>query len=405
MKIIVLLLQKLYEMPIFPIIIHGIWTIINIINIIKLFIFCLSNKNFIYHYGIFGKYRNIGDNLLYYQIEELFDNNLNCKNIWYNRLALGEISLLEVLLINNKCSILIVGGHGLLMPESNKNNNSGWGFNIKIGNLKKIKIPIIFFAIGYNVFRGQDRFYPIFREHLNECIKKSIFFGLRNYGSIEKIKNIISNDLCPKIKYQPCPTTIQEISENIVNGNYKDNKIAISVAFNKIKKRYNNINDIISKLVDYGKYMQNNGFEVYFFGHHLFDVFSKYAKCLKENGFSVLPLYGKTKKEIYKIYRNNKIIISMRGHGLMIPFGLSIPTISLTNQDKQKWFLETIGYEEWNLEINDDFYKKLLNTTFEILSNYNTIMKNLILKKEDNKIITKNNMDLIILELKNGYVA
>ena len=91
--------------------------------------------------------------------------------------------------------MIIVGGHGLIMPESNKNNNSGWGFNIKIQNLKKIKVPVIFFSIGYNVFRNNDKFVPVFRNHIQECVRKSLFFGLRNYGSINEVKKYLPEDL------------------------------------------------------------------------------------------------------------------------------------------------------------------------------------------------------------------
>jgi polysaccharide pyruvyl transferase WcaK-like protein len=388
------ILQKLYEKSIFRMLIHGIWTIF---NLIKLSLFCIFNNQIIYHYGIFGMYRNIGDRILYDQIEKLFDNYFSRSNIWYNRIALGEISHLEILLINKYCSMLIVGGHGLLMPESNMNSNSGWGFNIKTKNLKKINIPIIFFAIGYNVFRNKDKFIPIFNEHINECVKKSLFFGLRNYGSINKIKTYLPNDLYSKIVYQPCPTTLGFLKQKTPKTNMeKTDKIAISVAFNKTKNRYNNnLNRILNQLVDYGKNMQKRGFKVIFFGHHLFDVHSKYANFLKKQGFHVLPLYEYSIECIYELYQQNKLIISMRGHGLMIPFGLSLPAISLTNQDKQKWFLETIGHTDWSIDINSNFYEELIQKTFEILDNYNAIQQALVTAREYNQKITKENFEFI----------
>jgi polysaccharide pyruvyl transferase WcaK-like protein len=390
--------QKLYEFAIFRMLLHGIWTIV---NLIKLFIFCVFNKQFIYHYGIFGKYRNIGDRILYDKIEKLFDIYIDRSNIWYNRIALGEISFLEVLLINKYCSMLIVGGHGLLMPESNKNNNSGWGFNIKTKNLKKINVPIVFFAIGYNVFRNKEKFIPNFKDHINECVRKSIFFGLRNYGSIDKIKTFLPHDLYSKIKYQPCPTTTPGLfkQKTIEMNMEKNDKIAIAVAFNKTKNRYNNLENILKQLVDYGKNMQKSGFTVSFFGHHLFDVHSKCADHLKRHGFQVLPLYKYSIEGIYELYKQNKLVVSMRGHGLMIPFGLSLPSISLTNQDKQKWFLETIGYADWSIDVNNYFYDEIIEKTFEILNNYNVIQQALIAANEYNQKTTKENMELITSKL------
>ena len=390
-----IILQYLYEISFFRDIFHGIYSII---SIIKLFAFSIFNKNFIYHYGIFGKYRNIGDNLLYENIEKLFDKHLD-RNIWYHRLAFGEIALLETLLINKYCSMLIIGGHGLIMPESNKNNNSGWGFNININNLNKIKIPIIFFAIGYNVFRDDEVFIPNFKEHLNICVRKSLFFGLRNYGSINKVKKYLSEDLHSKIMYQPCPTTILDYKKH-KNIELNKNNIAIVVAFNKVRKRYSdNLLNILNQIIDYADFMISCGFNVCFFGHHLFDTHNKYIKYFKKCGFSILPLYKMSINDIYQLYNKNKLIISMRGHGLMVPFGLSIPTISLTNQDKQIWFLETIGYSDWSIDINNYFYEELIKKSNDILNNYENIQNNLINSKVNNKNITNENIKLIKLYL------
>jgi hypothetical protein len=400
MTILFLLLQKIYETSIFRAIIQGIWAIV---NIIKLFIFCVFNKKFIYHYGIFGKYGNVGDNILYEQIEKLFDIYFNSNKTWYNRLAVGEITSPEVLLINKYCSMIIVGGHGLIMPESNKNNNSGWGFNIKIKNLKKINIPIIFFSIGYNVFRSNNKFIPVFKEHIEECVRKSLFFGLRNYGSINEVKKYLPENLQKKIKYQPCPTTVIGLfeRETIEVPFEKTNKIAIVTAFNKIKYRYNdNIKIILEQLVNYAKYMQEKGFDVNFFGHHLFDTYGKHIKYFKRHGFRILHLYKYTKNNIYKLYKQNKLVVSMRGHGLMIPFGLSLPTISLTTQDKQKYFLETIDHADWSIDANNNFYTELVQKTFEIINNYGDILQDLVLKRENNKKTTEINMEFIVSNCK-----
>jgi hypothetical protein len=397
MEVFIYISQKLYEVSFFRAIIHGIWTIV---NLIKLFIFCIFNKQFIYHYGLFGKYRNVGDCILYDQIEKLFDIYFDCNNIWYHRIAVGEITLLEALLINKYCSMLIVGGHGLLMPESSLNQNSGWGFNIKIQNLKKIKVPLVFFAIGYNVFYDKEIFFPAFKEHINECVRKSMFFGLRNYGSINKIKCFLSDDLYLKVKYQPCPTTLGLFKQGTFEmKREKTDKIAIVVAFNKTKYRYHDLKNILKQLVDYGTYMQNMGYKIIFFGHHMFDVHGKCSNYLKKHGFHVLPLYKYSIEYIYELYKQNKVIISMRGHGLMVPFGLSLPTISLTNQEKQKWFLETIRHDDWNINVNNDFYSELIKKSIEILNNYDEIKLSLIKAREYNQKITKENMEFIKLNL------
>jgi len=395
MQFLYIVSLKLYEKYISRLLIQKICACL---NLIKLFIFSRFNKDFIYHYGIFGKYCNVGDGILYEQIERIFDLYTNRKNKWYNRLAVGEVTSLEVSLINKYCPLLVVGGHGLLMPDSNKNNNSGWGFNIKIKNLKKINIPVVFFAIGYNVFRNKETFIPIFKEHLTECVQKSLFFGLRNYGSINRIKTYLPEQLHSKIKYQPCSATI--LQQEPLYEPFDKKEIAIVTAFNKINYRYSiSLSNILEQLLKYAIKMQDDGFIVNFYGHHLFDTHGKCYNYLKKNGFRTLPLFKYKKNDIYNLYKQNKLVVSMRGHGLMIPFGFSLPAISLTTQDKQKWFLETIGHPDWNIDVNSDFFSALVQKTSEIMNNYGEIQKNLIKQKKVNQNITRENMEFIVSNL------
>jgi hypothetical protein len=358
----------------------------------------MKTKNFIYHYGLFGKNANSGDVILYNRLEKIFDIVSEQKNIWYHRLAFGEITSPEIPLINKYCKLIIVGGHGLLMPDANSNNTSGWGFNINLRCLNKINIPLVFFAIGYNIFERKDIFHPCFSEHLKACVNKALFFGLRNYGSIRAVKKYLPAYLYRKIYYQPCPTTITALFEN--NSFYEqsnNNEIAVSVAFNRLEDRLEDKYLIFfSHLIRFCKYMTNRGYNVSFCGHHILDIHSKYGKYFLRHGFKILPLYEHTEQYIYNYYRNKKLVISMRGHGLMIPFGLSVPVISLTTQKKQKWFIETTGHYEWHIRIDENVYNNLVKQTFRILNSYDYIKTEIVKVQSINKKITEKNIEYII---------
>ena len=141
-----------------------------------------------------------------------------------------------------------------------------------------------------NVFNDGEHFIPVFKEHIKLCVEKSVFFGLRNYGSINSVKKYLPDYLRDKLKYQPCPTTIIEAGAN----------------------------------------------KITFFGHHILDKHSRYAKFFENSGYPILPLYKYPENDIYKFYKAKKLVIGMRGHSLMIPFGLTVPVISLETQEKQK---------------------------------------------------------------------
>jgi hypothetical protein len=322
-----------------------------------------------YHIGLFGKNMNTGDVILYNRLEHVFNIVTETRNTWYHRLAFGEITSLEILLINKFAKVVIVGGHGLLMPGSNKNTNSGWGFNIKIGNLEKIKPPVVFFAIGYNVFRDKNNFIPVFKKHIAKCVEKSLFFGLRNYGSINALREYLPEYLHDKTGYQPCPTTMTSVfsDEMDILKTKPANEIAVSVAFNQFESRFGHgYQSMFKQLIKYCQIMEQKGFKIILCGHHILDTHNRYIKDFKQYGFPIKPLYKYSEHDVYEFYERKKLVISMRGHGLMIPFGLNVPVLSITTQDKQKWFVETTGHNKWNIELTDNLYNDLLNGTLEI---------------------------------------
>jgi hypothetical protein len=290
------------------------------------------------------------------------------------------------------------------MPTSNKNNNSGWGFNIKIKNLKKLKVPLVLFAMGYNVFSGEYTFIPKFKEHIGLCVQKSIFFGLRNYGSINAVKKYLLNYWHGKIKYQPCPTTIIENSiEKIIDIQENSNEIGISVAFNNFEKRFeSNYLKIFEQLLNYCEYMTKKKYKITFFDHHVLDRHSKYAKYFSDFGYPILPLYKYSEINIYKFYKSKKLIIGMRGHSLMIPFGLTIPIISWETQEKQKWFIETTNHNEWNIKMTDNIFERLLKTSKTIIEEYDYIKSEIRKVQKYNEKITMKNIDHIMNIIESG---
>jgi hypothetical protein len=286
-----------------------------------------------------------------------------------------------------------VGGGGLFLRDSNKNNNSGWQFDIKIGNLQKISVPLVFMALGYNAFREQDDFIPVFKEHVKLCVEKAIFFGLRNYGSINAIKKYLPENLHAKLKFQPCPTTMTDLFlSKTVNAVIK-NEIVVCLAFDRFQYRFgDNSERIFKQMIDFCQFMENHGTQVLFAVHMAPDMDPEYIQYFKKNGYPIFPLFQYTEDEVYEFYKSKKIIIGMRGHSLMIPFGLSVPIISLTSHDKQKWFIETTEHPEWDIEVKNYFYDELIKQALFILNNYTFIVSEIKRVQEKFRKITEKNI-------------
>lgn len=371
-------------------------------------IYSVLHKGYIVHVGHYSRGEkikgNVGDPILYKELESLYDHITSESNCWLHRSITYEISKFEIWLYNRCAKAVFVGGHGLLMVDTGKNDNSGWQFNIKISNLKKLKCPIAFLAIGYNTFKGQPDFMPIFKSHINECVSKSVFFGLRNYGSINALTPYLTNENSSKLVFQPCPTTMLALYEKY-EAAQPQNTIAICLAFDRFENRFGrSYGSVFKEMLAYAEYWEQLGYNILFYIHNSADLDTKYSKAFEEKGYPVKCLSGMSITEIFKFYRSKKMIVGMRGHSLMIPWGLRVPVISLTTQNKQKWFIETTGHPEYSIEITmPDLAMVLSSRTHYILEHYQQAIADISQKQEEFYKLTNNNLTFIKNEITKNH--
>ena len=80
----------------------------------------------------------------------------------------------------------------------------------------------------------------------------------------------------------------------------------------------------------------------------------------------------------------------------MIPWGLGTPVISLTTQNKQKWFIEITGHNELNIEVEqEDILKPLNQQTTHIIANYNEVVDEIKEKQKEFYSITRDNFSKV----------
>ena len=107
--------------------------------------------------------------------------------------------------------------------------------------------------------------------------------------------------------------------------------------------------------------------------------------------------------EYVKLYSEPDLVIGMRGHAQMIPFGCGTPIISLVSHDKLQWFLDDIGHQEYGIEIHDPkLGAKLYKKATDILNNSNKFASELDVAKNKLFDITKAEL-LNILQQIQGY--
>ena len=357
------------------------------------FIVPFSAKKLPHHYGVIG-YGNSGDTVLYREVEKCFNSGFIKKD-----LHAGEITEQKIRNINSQAKFLVLGGGGLILKDTNSNNNSGWQFNISLENLKKINVPMVVFAIGYNRFKGQPEFDEIFTSHIAETVRKSIFFGLRNHGSIQALKAYLPDELQHKLTFQPCPTTIikyhaPQYFKNWDLSQQKSKRIAVNIAFDRKENRFKGIESpIIDRISNVLRKYVSEGWEVVFVSHCGVD---REIRNYITDEFHFKEITYSTANQILQFYSSFPIVIGMRGHAQMIPFGLGNCIISLISHDKLQWFLDDINHPEWGVDIHSESLESDLDLAIShLIGNFENVRKQIAEAQEKLYQTTLNNLKFI----------
>ncbi len=250
---------------------------------------------------------------------------------------------------------VIVGGGGLFLPDTAPNGNSGWQWNIPDDVLARITAPLAVFAVGYNVFDGQRYRRERFAASLRALVERSAFFGLRNHGSVARVRELLPASLREKVRYQPCPTTVaRHLDPRLAEPAVREDTVLINCAYDRAGLRFGH---------DYGHFLaemaaairaMSGAAEVRYAAHMPAD--ERFVDDLRrEHGLilPVEPLYLLSNDAIRELYRRTRLVIGMRGHAGMIPFGCGTPVISLVSHPKLAYFLADIDRSDWGVSVHE----------------------------------------------------
>lgn len=343
---------------------------------------------------------NAGDTLLPVVLRDLFNDYIGIKK-WKHEHVHKVVSIEDVANYNS-ADFIVIGGGGLFLKDTNPNPNSGWQWNCDIQKLNNISKPLIAFAIGYNRFRDQDEFEPVFFDHINAFVKKASFVGLRNNGSVNAIQQYIKEPSSKeKIVFQPCMTTlISLIYPNLLDYEKKEDFIAINCAFDRQEKRGLNEKKLIEIALVAKKLSQIT--KIKYYSHTGTDILA--LKYLDEQNVAYELVEMTDVKQIIKAYTKPRLVIGMRGHSQMIPFGCLTPILSIISHDKMKWFLDDINHPEFGVDILDpEFKSKLEKTAKNLYYNYKENIE--YIKQEQKKLwdTTQKNLKTIKNLVKNEH--
>lgn len=255
----------------------------------------------------------------------------------------------------NKFDMILIGGGGLILPDSSPNKTSCWQWWISYENMQKLVPPMHVVSIGCNLFNGQTMEManrdnsacdvsriPIFKKSITSLINKATQFSMRHNGDIEKLLEIIGDEYRGKITFQKCPC-IDYVKEVWKPSIHMDNRkyIAFEIKddrewrrYHKIKREpyYHKLLIMVKKLLDENK-------DVCYLSH---DGSINFNNFLKSNGVHLPVLQCNTgnEQDILKKYAQVHTIFCSAGHSQMFSYGLGIRTISLISHPKLQYFCE-----------------------------------------------------------------
>jgi hypothetical protein len=280
----------------------------------------------------------------------------------------------------NDFDYILVGGGGLILPDTYNNKVSCWQWIIDKDCYSLIKKPIYVLSIGYNLFYNQNinmfdrdsnkedkERYSIFIENISTLIKKSTHFSLRHKNDVKIMNNLLENKFKDKIKYEMCPSVwySEKYWKNKMN---KKEYVAIEIKDDREWRRYYNIKKehFYNELKKFVEYCLNYNIKVCVLFH---DKSKNFYNYLKKNNITIpfLSNCSKSEEEIYENYSKIHTILCTAGHSQMISHALGINIISLITHPKLENFCDEIN-DDNGIKVN---YTK--NIFEEIKKNYNLI--------------------------------
>lgn len=342
---------------------------------------------------------NAGDYILVRSLKKLVESGTPAELHWsdVNVRAAVTDDFIEAC---NKSSGVIMGGGGFFLKDTNSNEISGWQWPCSVEDMKRIHTPIYVLGVGYNRFRGQEEFEPYFTESVNALVEQSAFFGLRNYGSIRAIQQYLREDLRDKVKYHPCATTVLAKLYTLPERKLDKPFIALNCAFDRAGMRYGDRQDEIMQSIARVCKKLSADYTIRCYIHCLADeLVCPYLDAAEVAYEKTILTKEMSADEYLRYFTEPELVLAVRGHAQMIPFGCKTPAVSIITHDKLQWFLEDIGHPEWGVDVLEpQFEEKLLEKSLYMLANRTEICKEIEAAQEKLWDIMQENLKNITLK-------
>lgn len=316
---------------------------------------------------------NYGDTLLFEAVRQVFQGFGGGRyfEVSDSRPLRDPVGPALVRHINENADAVVIGGGGLFLRDTNANARSGWQWNISLNLLRQIEKPLIVFGVGNNRFIDQEDFAPPFAEHVNLVLEKSVFFGLRNTGSIETIRPYVAPSNRHRVEFQPCPTTLSSyLFPDLWRAELPDERrLGLQMIVGRRQARAGFSADAIyTDVLEVARRLRGERWTIESAPHARADL--GFAERAEREG--VLDREIRLFSDPAGLYQGVEyfaglpFFLGTRGHAQMVPFGMGSIPLSLHVHHKTGYFARDIGHPELTVDPRqDDFVARLYSTVNE----------------------------------------
>lgn len=301
-------------------------------------------------YHIYARQYNFGDYALGVGLRNIFLRYFK-PNILFKPIDIHTLEFDRQFIdkVNKDADLVVVGGGGLIHGFA----GDRWMLNLPSELIPEIKVPMLFYGLGYNQFRGEAELSEEIITNLRLLKEKALAFSVRNDKSKEELLRL-------GLEFDQVPDSGFFVNENIPSRPIKEKYVIIQLAYDMKERRSIQDNSIIEHFAEISKFLLLRGYKVVFCPHVRKDseisdriikrvnrpdqVFSwDWYQMIREANTSLGLSY----------YKHAEFTISMRGHAQICPIGLGTPVISVISHRKNIDLLKELELEKYSVEIGD----------------------------------------------------
>lgn len=304
----------------------------------------------------------------------------------------------------NAHDLVIIGGGNFFEPWLDE-SATATTINITNERLQKIKTPLVFFGVGFDIHKGcKPENLEKFASFLEHCIRQdNILMSFRNDGSLKNLKIAYPDrpDLWDGVNVVPdggfSYTVENDSASYLPAGRFWGINIASDMEALRFPPGVAGGNTWKDFLVQYARFLEQSlaaapDLKIILFPHIFRDVLSigEFMTCLDDrlcrDRVVVAPFAcgWQACDHIFSLYKHCELVMGMRFHTNVCSIALEIPAIPLISYPKLYDLYEELGLQERAVYANQqDFPDVIAEVSSGILHNINTVSyKNKAVKKQ-----------------------